>query len=55
MAALHASGVEVHLRYITRAHERYATRATLYQEIVTLLHQRESESALANRPVGTST
>ena len=28
-----SSGVEVHVRYITRAHERYATRTRLYQEI----------------------
>jgi small-conductance mechanosensitive channel len=32
------SGVEVHVRYITRANERYATRTRLYQEIVRLLH-----------------
>ena len=49
------SGVEVHVRYITRAHERYATRTKLYEEIVALMHQRESESVLASRPVGTST
>jgi small-conductance mechanosensitive channel len=35
-----ASGVEVHVRYITRANERYATRARLYQALVELLHQR---------------
>jgi hypothetical protein len=35
-----ASGVEVHIRYITRANERYATRAQLYQALVGLLHQR---------------
>lgn len=34
------SGVEVHIRYITRAQERYATRTKLYQEIADLLHQR---------------
>jgi len=34
------SGVEVHVRYITRAQERYATRTLLYQEIVNLLHQK---------------
>ena len=48
------SGVEVHVRYITRANERYATRTRLYQEIVALLHQR-SEPATANSPVGTGT
>jgi small-conductance mechanosensitive channel len=40
-----SSGVEVHVRYITRAQERYATRTKLYQDIVELLHQRESEPA----------
>jgi len=34
------AGVEVHVRYITRAQERYATRTQLYQEIVDLLHQK---------------
>jgi small-conductance mechanosensitive channel len=34
------SGVEVHVRYITRAGERFATRTKLYQDIVGLLHQR---------------
>jgi hypothetical protein len=32
-----ASGVEIHLRYITRAHERYALRARLNQTLVQLL------------------
>ena len=49
------SGVEVHVRYITRAHERYATRITLYQDIVALLHQRQSEPAIASSPVGAGT
>ena len=40
-----SSGVEVHVRYITRAQERYATRTRLYQEIVALLHQRQPERA----------
>jgi len=45
-------GVEVHVRYITRAHDRYATRTKLYQDIVALLHQRQSEpAAAANSPV----
>lgn len=33
------SGVEVHIRYITRAHERYAMRARLNQALVQLLHR----------------
>lgn len=37
------SGVEVHVRYITRAGERFATRTKLYQDIVALLHQRPVE------------
>ena len=35
------SGVEVHLRYITSANERYAMRAHLYQVMVELLHGRQ--------------
>jgi hypothetical protein len=34
------AGVEVHVRYITRASERFTTRTKLYQDIVALLHQR---------------
>ena len=48
------SGVEVHVRYITRAQERYTTRTKLYQEIVALLHQRQSEPATAS-PAGAGT
>jgi small-conductance mechanosensitive channel len=48
-----SSGVEVHVRYITRAQERYATRTRLYQEIVALLHQRQPERAAASSPAGT--
>jgi small-conductance mechanosensitive channel len=33
------SGVEIHVRYITRAQERYATRTRLYEEVVALLQQ----------------
>jgi len=40
-------GVEVHVRYITRANERHATRAKLYEQIVTLLHRGKSESSPA--------
>ena len=48
-------GVEVHVRYITRAQERYSTRTTLYQDIVALLHQRQSEPAIARSPAGAGT
>lgn len=34
-------GIEVHVRYITRASERYATRTHLYQALVGLLHGQE--------------
>lgn len=40
-----SSGVEIHVRYITRAQDRYATRTRLYSEIATLLHQREAAPA----------
>ena len=39
------SGVEVHIRYITRAQERYAARTRLYQEIADLLQQRSEPGA----------
>jgi small-conductance mechanosensitive channel len=38
-------GVEVHVRYITRAQERQATRAHLYEAIVDMLHGKEAQSA----------
>jgi small-conductance mechanosensitive channel len=34
------AGVEVHVRYITRANERYATRTRLYQAVVDMLHRK---------------
>jgi small-conductance mechanosensitive channel len=34
------AGVEVHVRYITQAHERYATRSRLYQALVELLRRK---------------
>jgi hypothetical protein len=48
------SGVELHVRYITRAHERYAMRTRLYQAIVELLHKKhipagEKESLAATK------
>jgi small-conductance mechanosensitive channel len=41
------SGVEVHVRYITRARERFATRTRLYQALVELLHHRPVEESEA--------
>jgi small-conductance mechanosensitive channel len=46
-----SAGVEVHVRYIARANERYAVRTKLYQDIVDLLHQKQSEPANAGSPV----
>jgi len=37
------AGVEVHVRYITRAGERFATRTRLYQGLVDLLHHGQVE------------
>lgn len=36
------SGIEVHVRYICRAHDRYALRARLNQALVQLLRRREA-------------
>jgi len=43
------AGVEVHVRYVTRAQERYATRTKLYQEIVDLLHQKPATETANSR------
>ncbi|HTT71918.1 MAG TPA: mechanosensitive ion channel domain-containing protein [Anaeromyxobacteraceae bacterium] len=40
-----ASGVEIHVRYITRAPERYEARRRLYQEVVALLHGKGASAA----------
>jgi small-conductance mechanosensitive channel len=46
-----ASGIEVHVRYITRAAERHAMRTRLYQALVDLLHTRpEDQVAAASAP-----
>jgi len=39
------AGVEVHVRYITRAQERFATRTHLYQSLVDLLHRKRMPEA----------
>jgi len=42
-------GVNVVVRYITRAHERHETRSRLYRSIVELLHRKKiPESAAGN-------
>ncbi|MEA3107781.1 MAG: hypothetical protein QOI88_2386 [Gammaproteobacteria bacterium] len=45
-------GVEIAVRYITRAHERFQLRATLYQSAVHLLGQKVVKVADAARPAG---
>ncbi len=47
-----AAGVEVHVRYITRAGERHATRNRLYQALVELLHRREEKASAISAPAG---
>src|SRR5581483_3224985 len=37
------SGVEVHVRYVSRASERYAMRARLYQALLALLHRHNAQ------------
>lgn len=38
-----AAGIEVHVRYITRAYERHETRKRLYEAIVALMHGKREE------------
>jgi small-conductance mechanosensitive channel len=42
-----SSGIEVHVRYITRAGERHAMKTHLYQALVELLHRRTGDQAVA--------
>lgn len=42
-----SSGIEVHVRYITRAGERHAMKTRLYQALVELLHGRQGNAAAA--------
>src|SRR5581483_12078130 len=37
-----SGGIQVVVRYITRAHERYQMRAKLYQSVVELLHGKKA-------------
>jgi small-conductance mechanosensitive channel len=43
-----SAGIEVHVRYITRAGERHAMKTRLYQALVELLHGRQDDSAAAS-------
>jgi small-conductance mechanosensitive channel len=45
-------GVEIAVRYITRAHERFKLRASLYQSAVHLLGQKAVKPAHAAQPAG---
>ena len=45
-----AGGIEVHIRYITRANERYAMRTRLYQEVVDLLREKAPDAAVETQP-----
>lgn len=46
-----ASGIEVVVRYITRAHERHESRRRLYQAVLELMHGKRGAEA---QPVGAS-
>jgi hypothetical protein len=41
-----AGGIEVHIRYITRANERYAMRTRLYQAVVELLRKKAPDASV---------
>lgn len=43
-------GIQIVVRYITRAHERYDVRARLHQAIVDLLHRKHVQAAAAALP-----
>jgi small-conductance mechanosensitive channel len=48
-----SSGIEVHVRYITRAGERHAMRTRMYQALVDLLHTRPGDQVAAvSAPAG---
>ena len=45
-----AGGIEVHIRYITRANERYAMRTRLYEAVVELLRKKAPDAAVETQP-----
>lgn len=45
------SGIDVHVRYITRAGQRHAMKTRLYQALVELLHRRDDASPAASAQV----
>ncbi len=48
-----SSGVQVLVRYITRAHERYEMRSRLYQAVVDLLHHKQATHVTVGSSGGT--
>ena len=50
-----SSGVQVLVRYITRAHERFEMRSRLYQAIVDLLHRRKATQVTVGSSSGSRT
>jgi small-conductance mechanosensitive channel len=48
-----SSGIEIRVRYITRAHERHGTRQSLYQAVVELMHGKRPEGEGLDTPEGT--
>ena len=47
-----ASGIEVQVRYVTRASERFDLRNRLYQDVVDLLHEQGSPTQAEEQTVG---
>jgi small-conductance mechanosensitive channel len=45
-----SQGIEIVIRYITRAHERYEVRARLHQAIVDMLHRKHVQAAASTLP-----
>ena len=45
-----AGGIEVHIRYITRANERYTMRTRLYQAVVELLRKKAPDASVETPP-----
>ncbi len=43
-------GVDVKVRYLTRANERHETRAKLYREVVDLLHASGDGATVVTKP-----
>ena len=45
-----AGGIELRIRYITRANERYAMRTRLYQAVVELLRKKAPDASVVPQP-----